>query len=35
VQLETSGQIRRVSFRFAYIINMGANYNSPNQNLAN
>jgi len=35
VQLETSGQIGRVSFRFAYIINIWANYNSPDQNWAN
>jgi len=32
VQLETFGQIERVSFRLAYIINIWANYNSPNQN---
>jgi len=35
VQLETSGLIGRVSFRFAYIIHIGANYNSPNQNWTN
>jgi len=33
--IETSGQIGRVSFRFAYFINIWANYNSPNQNWAN
>jgi len=35
VQLETSGQYRRVSIKFAYIINIWANYNSANQNWAN
>jgi len=34
-QLETSGQIGRVSFRFAYIINIWANYSSTDQNWAN
>jgi len=33
--IETSGQIGRVSFRFASIINISSNYNSPNQNWAN
>jgi len=33
--IEISGQIGRVSFRFAYIINIWANYNSPHQNWAN
>jgi len=31
----TIWQIGRVSFRFAYIINIWANYNSPNQIWAN
>jgi len=32
MQLGPSGQIGRVSFRFAYIMNIWANCNSPNQN---
>jgi len=37
VQLEPSGQIGRVSFRFAYIIGLSIceNYNSPNQHWTN
>jgi len=29
--LEPSGQIGKISFRLAYIVNIWANYNSPNE----
>jgi len=35
VQSEPFGQIGKASIRFAYIINIWANYNSPNQNWTN